>query len=423
LTVHLLAREAGLLHGVPGELASELAVVPLFETVEDLEQSPRILAEYLAHPLVRRTLNHLKERDGRIKPFQEVMIGYSDSNKDGGILASQWHLHQAQIKLAAVARDAGVEICFFHGRGGTIGRGAGPMNAFLAALPDGTLEGSIRITEQGEVIAQKYANRLTAVNHLERTLAGVTRRTLLHRQVDEVDPEAASELMGAAVAASRRVYRELIETPGFVEFFSQATPIDAIECSHIGSRPSRRTGRRTIGDLRAIPWVFSWSQARYNLPGWYGLGSAISEVCGSDAQRWEMLSLAVNDWPFLANLLHNAEFSVMAADERLMREYASLVEDADLRQRFLTPILAEYWRTREVIEKLFRRDRAEKRPRLMKAVGVRRHALLRLHREQIALLGAWRRAVRSESTEAADHILSQLLVTVNAIAGGLKTTG
>jgi phosphoenolpyruvate carboxylase len=229
--------------------------------------------------------------------------------------------------------------------------------------------------------------------------------------------------MGAAVAASRRVYRELIETPGFVEFFSQATPIDAIECSHIGSRPSRRTGRRTIGDLRAIPWVFSWSQARYNLPGWYGLGSAISEVCGSDAQRWEMLSLAVNDWPFLANLLHNAEFSVMAADERLMREYASLVEDADLRQRFLTPILAEYWRTREVIEKLFRRDRAEKRPRLMKAVGVRRHALLRLHREQIALLGAWRRAVRSESTEAADHILSQLLVTVNAIAGGLKTTG
>jgi phosphoenolpyruvate carboxylase len=417
LTVHLLAREAGLLHGSPGELVSELAVVPLFETVEDLEQSPRILTDYLAHPLTKRTLRYLQERDGRSRPIQEVMIGYSDSNKDGGILASQWHLYQAQIRLAAVAREADVEIRFFHGRGGTIGRGAGPMNAFLAALPDGTLEGSIRITEQGEVIAQKYANKLTAVNHLERALAGATRRTLLHGKIDETVPDGATELMEKAVAISRTVYRTLVETPGFVEFFSQATPIDAIECSHIGSRPSRRTGSRTIGDLRAIPWVFSWSQARYNLPGWYGLGSAIAQTCGSDSRCWDLLSDAVHDWPFLANLLHNAEFSVAAADERLMREYAALVEDGALRERILKLILDEYWRTRDVLEKLFRRERSEKRPRLMKAVGIRRHALLRLHREQITLLRAWRGSGQSE------EILPSLLVTVNAIAAGLKTTG
>lgn len=423
LTVHLLAREAGLLQGPPGGLRSELAVVPLFETVEDLEASPRILAEYLAHPLARRTLKFLQERDGRSRPMQEVMIGYSDSNKDGGILASQWHLRKAQLALARVAEDAGVEIRFFHGRGGTIGRGAGPMNAFLAALPVGTLQGGIRITEQGEVIAQKYANRLTAANHIERALAGVTGTTLLHRRAKESAPPGVETLLESAVPVSRRVYRELIETPGFIEFFSQATPIDAIECSHIGSRPARRTGRRTIEDLRAIPWVFSWSQSRFNLPGWYGLGSAIEQVCGNNPGAWDILSGSVKNWPFFANLLHNAEFSVAAADEGLMREYSELVEDPQLRSRILGMILSEYNRTRGVLNELFRDSRAEKRPRLTKAVDIRKYALLRLHREQIALLGEWRAALRGERPEEADPILPALLATVNAIAGGLKTTG
>ncbi len=423
LTVHLLAREAGLLHGQPGALRGELAVTPLFETVEDLEESPRILAEYLAHPLVQRTLKFLQERDGRSRPLQEVMVGYSDSNKDGGILASQWHLRRGQMALARVAEEAGVEIRFFHGRGGTIGRGAGPMNAFLAALPAGTLQGAIRITEQGEVIAQKYANRQTAASHIERTLSGVTGTTLLSRNAKETVPAAAEALLESAVATSRVVYRELIETPGFVEFFSQATPIDAIECSHIGSRPARRTGRRTVEDLRAIPWVFSWSQSRFNLPGWYGLGSAFQQACAENPQSWDVLSAEVKRWPFFANLLHNAEFSVAAADEGLMKEYADLVEDPQLRSRILNMILSEYARTREVLQRLFRDTRAEKRPRLTKAVDVRKHALLRLHREQIALLSEWRATLRGERPEEADRILPALLVTVNAIAGGLKTTG
>jgi phosphoenolpyruvate carboxylase len=182
LAVYLLAREAGLVHGAAGELVSEIAVTPLFETIDDLDASPGILAEFLAHPAVRRSLTYIQERDRTPRPVQEVMIGYSDSNKDGGILASQWYLRKAQIRLAAVAAEAGIELQFFHGRGGTIGRGAGPTNAFLAALPPGTLHGGIRITEQGEVIAQKYANRLTAALHLERMVAGVTRWTLLHQQ-------------------------------------------------------------------------------------------------------------------------------------------------------------------------------------------------------------------------------------------------
>lgn len=423
LTVHLLAREAGLLHGEPGALRGELAVTPLFETVEDLEESPRVLAEYLAHPLVKRTLKFLQERDGRPKPLQEVMVGYSDSNKDGGILASQWHLRRAQMALTRVAEEAGVEIRFFHGRGGTIGRGAGPMNAFLAALPAGTLQGGIRITEQGEVIAQKYANRQTAASHIERTLAGVTGTTLLGRSAKESIPQAVEILLESAVAASRTVYRELIETPGFVEFFSQATPIDALECSHIGSRPARRTGRRTVEDLRAIPWVFSWSQSRFNLPGWYGIGSAFHTACETTPQSWDILSAEAKRWPFFANLLHNAEFSVAAADEGLMKEYAELVEDPQLRSRILNMILSEYTRTREVLQRLFRDARTEKRPRMTKAVDVRKHALLRLHREQIALLAEWRATLRGERPEEAERILPALLVTVNAIAGGLKTTG
>lgn len=423
LTVHLLAREAGLLQGPPEGLRSELAVAPLFETVEDLDESPRILAEYLAHPLVQRTLKFLQERDGRSRPIQEVMVGYSDSNKDGGILASQWHLRKAQLALTKVASEAGVEIRFFHGRGGTIGRGAGPMNAFLAALPAGTLQGGIRMTEQGEVIAQKYANRQTAASHIERAIAGVTGTTLLHQRTKESVPAGAEVLLESAVSISRSVYRELIETPGFIEFFSQATPIDALECSHIGSRPARRTGRRTIEDLRAIPWVFSWSQSRFNLPGWYGLGSAFLQVCESNTDGWDILSGSVKKWPFLANLLYNAEFSVAAAEEGLMREYAELVEDPQLRSRILGMILTEYGKARDVLNKLFRDSRAQKRPRLTKAVDVRKYALLRLHREQIALLGEWRAALRGERPEEADPILPALLVTVNAIAGGLKTTG
>jgi phosphoenolpyruvate carboxylase len=417
LAVHLLAREAGLTHGSPGESVTEISVTPLFETIQDLERGPEILAEYLSHPAVKRSIRFLQQRRGFTRPLQEVMIGYSDSNKDGGILASQWNLRKAQMRLAEVAENAGVEICFFHGRGGTIGRGAGPTNAFLASLPDRSLKGSIRITEQGEVISQKYANRLTASFHLERMVAGATRWTLMHERASKEMPAELNDILEAASSESYRVYRDLIETPGFFDFFSQATPIDAIENSRIGSRPSRRTGRGSFEDLRAIPWVFSWSQARFNLPGWYGLGSAFCCVCGADEAQWKLLSEATRSWAFFSNLLHNVEFSVVAASAEIMKEYAALVEDAGTRAEILRKILDEFETTHAVLERLFPREKMNRRPRLAKAVEVRRYALDWLHREQIRLLREWRAAGRTE------QLLPELLVTVNAIASGLKTTG
>lgn len=423
LNVYLLAREAGLVHSTAQGLVCEIPVTPLFETIEDLENSARVLADFLGHPMTRRTLRHLQERDGRARPLQEVMIGYSDSNKDGGILASHWYLRKATIGLAEVARKAGVELRFFHGRGGTIGRGAGPTHVFLESLAPGTLQGEMRVTEQGEVVAQKYANRLTAATHLERLLAGVTRWTLFQETRPEAVQHEAAELIESAAIASREAYRELIDMEGFVEFFSQATPLDAIECSHIGSRPSRRTGRRTIHDLRAIPWVFSWSQARFNVPGWYGVGSALERVRETDPAGWKLLSRAAAEWPFLSYLLHNVEFSVYAADVEIMAEYAALVEDGALRERVLGRIIEGHRRARDVLRELFGGNLEKRRPRLVKAIAIRRHALLRLHREQIRLLGAWRDAVRRGRGHEADRILPGLLVTVNAIAGGLKTTG
>lgn len=418
LNVYVLAREAGLVRSTPDGLVSEIAVTPLFETIEDLERSARVLAGFLSHPMAMRTLRYLQRRDGRERPLQEVMVGYSDSNKDGGILASQWFLRKAQAEMAAVAREAGVELRFFHGRGGTIGRGAGPTHVFLESLAAGTLQGELRVTEQGEVISQKYANRLTAAQHLERLLAGVTRWTLMHGCDARCEPHPAEAVFERVALASRETYRRLIDAEGFVEFFSQATPIDAIESSHIGSRPPRRTGKRTIKDLRAIPWVFSWSQARFNVPGWFGVGSAFDHVRRTDPGAWDLLYRAARDWPFLSYLLHNVEFSVEAADPGIMAEYTALVEDEKIRSRTLGRILEEYERTKEVLAAFFGRDMEARRPRLVKAIALRREALLRLHREQIALLREWRVA-----PEEAGRILPSLLVTVNAIAGGLKTTG
>ena len=417
LNVYLLAREAGLVRNTARGLVCEIPVTPLFETIEDLENSGRVLADFLAHPMTMRTLACLPH------PVQEVMIGYSDSNKDGGILASHWYLRKAQIRLAAVAREAGVELRFFHGRGGTSGRGAGPTHVFLESLAPGTLRGEIRVTEQGEVIAQKYANRLTAAIHLERLLAGVTRWTLEQEREQAPAPTAIEDLFESAALTSRRVYRELVKSDGFVEFFSQATPIDAIESSHIGSRPARRTGRRTIDDLRSIPWVFSWSQARFNVPGWYGIGSAFERLHDEDPRGWDAVAKAAREWPFLSYLLHNVEFSVAAADPGLMAEYASLVSDSERRERILGQILEEYERTRAVLDALFGDNRQRRRPRLLKAIEIRRHALIRLHREQIALLREWREALRENRAGDAERVLTALLVTVNAIAGGLKTTG
>ncbi|HWQ54740.1 MAG TPA: phosphoenolpyruvate carboxylase [Bryobacteraceae bacterium] len=423
LNVYMLAREAGLVRATPRGLVCGIAVTPLFETIDDLERSGRVLADFLAYPMTVRSLRHLQEREGRPRPLQEVMIGYSDSNKDGGILASNWFLRKAQAEMTRVAREAGVDLRFFHGRGGTIGRGAGPTHAFLESLAPGSLMGEMRVTEQGEVISQKYANKVTGSHHLERLISGVSCWTLMHSRDGHEARHPAEEAFETVALASRDAYRELIDSDGFVEFFTTATPLDAIESSRIGSRPVRRSGKRSIEDLRAIPWVFSWSQARFNLPGWYGVGSAFEAVRQSGPAAWGLLKDAADHWPFLSYLLHNIEFSVGAADPGLMAEYASLVEDPAVREPAMGRILAEYERTHRELEALFGAPIGARRPRMAKAIELRREALLRLHREQIALLRDRRRMQREGDAEGAERLLPALLLTVNAIAGGLKTTG
>lgn len=414
LAVYLFGREGGLLVDTPDGPACELQPVPLFETIRDLDASDSILDAFLAHPITRRTLEHIRVRDGETAPGCLVMLGYSDSNKDGGILASHWHLHQAEGRLARAAHPHGVRLEFFHGRGGTIGRGAGPSHAFLQALPAGSLSGRMRITEQGEVIAQQYANRVTATFHLERLIAGVVRTSLLH-QAGEAPLLPVHAVWNEVVDKSFAAYRTLVEAEGFVAFFREATPIDAIEQSRIGSRPPRRTGQGSLADLRAIPWVFSWGQARFHLPGWYGVGSALDWLRHERLPDWEAVRAALPGWPFLSYVLQNVEASLLMADRETMSLYADLVTDDKLRRDMLARVFGEFDLAREQIIALLG-DPAARRPRLLRTLQTRARGLAWLSNEQTRLLREWRKTQDDKSLRA-------LLLTVNAIAMGQKTTG
>ncbi len=422
LSVYLLAREVGLLVDTPDGPACPLPVVPLFETIDDLERSPDILAAFLAHPLTKRSLALQQQRDNRRQPVQQVMVGYSDSNKDGGIFASLWGLHRAEQALSAVGAQAGVQILFFHGRGGTISRGAGPTHRFLRGLAAGALNAGLRLTEQGETIAQKYANRRTAVYHLELLLAGVAGVTIRQRH-QPPQPHALEPHLDALAASSRAAYEQMIHTDGFLTFFRQATPIDVIEHSKIGSRPARRTGQSSLADLRAIPWVFSWSQARFHLSGWYGVGTALEQLHARDPQALADLRAVLFTWSSFHYIISNVATSIALVDREVIAEYAALVTDAAIRTRIMGMISAELDRTQRMIELLYAGPLAEQRPNMQRFVDARQAELRVLHRQQTNLLRQWRALGSAEDTPAANQLLVPLLVTLNAIASGLGTTG
>ncbi len=420
LVVYLLAREAGLLRASENGLICLLPVVPLFETIEDLEGGPDILRSFLAQPVTQRSLAFHAER--ALRPgelLQQVMVGYSDSNKDGGIVASQWALQKAQPRLVAVGHEFGVEIRFFHGRGGTVSRGAGPTHRFLEALPSGSLTGHLRLTEQGETIAQKYANPPTAAYNLELLLAGVTATTLTHSHPKTI-PTPLAAIMEKLAMESKKAYRALLEADGFMAFHRQATPIDALEHSRIGSRPSRRTGQASLADLRAIPWVFSWNQARFYVPGWYGAGSGLASLTEAEL---DTLAAQAREWPFIYYFLTNVESSLTSTDKTLMTEYASMVTDTALRERMLGIIFAERDLTHELLERVRGAKMEERRPRMLKTLKLRAEALRILHLQQIALLREWRGRLKEGDTSFADEMLPDLLLSINAIASGLRTTG
>lgn len=427
LVVYLLAREAGLMQWTAEGLLCQIPVVPLFETLDDLERSADLINTFLDHPVTRRSLDHHRQDRAHVlsqpqeHPIQQVMVGYSDSNKDCGILASQWALHKAQSGLAAAGRTHGTRIRFFHGRGGTISRGAGPTHRFLGALPAGSIQGDLRLTEQGETIAQKYAILGTATYNLEILLAGVTGFSLVDQK--PAPPAGPLQEVGEILAsASRDQYVALTHTDGFMTFYSEATPIDALETSSIGSRPSRRTGQRTLDDLRAIPWVFSWNQCRYYLPGWFGVGTGLETLLARNLLPREELRQLLKRSPLMYYVLTNVETNLASCDAEIMREYANLVADSTVRERLYGLIFGEFEKTQAMMTEIFGGRLEDRRPRMIKTLQLRAGALRTLHRQQIAVLKKWRTARAAGSPEAAE-LLPKVLLSVNAIASGLRTTG
>lgn len=422
LVVYLLEREAGLLVNTANGLASRLPVVPLFETIDDLIRSSQILDSYLSHPVTKNSLKLQQEQTGAALPVQQVMIGYSDSNKDGGILASQWYLYEAQSKLVEIGKKHGVNIRFFHGKGGSISRGAGPTHWFLRALPPGSVNGDIRLTEQGETIERKYANKNNAVYNLELLTAGTLYASIIKTPDTIQEHELANELKYLA-CKSMKVYEELTKKEGFIQFYEKATPIDAIEQSKIGSRPSRRTGKRSLADLRAIPWVFSWSQCRFNITSWYGVGTTLESMYKHDPDKFERFKQAAKSDPFIRYVLTNVDSSLASSDENIFRKYAQLAEEIPQSNAVLTQMIEELHRTRQMIDVLLEIPLAKRRENHYYSTLLRAEAMNPLHDLQIYLLKEWRLHRDAGDTIAAEKILFDLLRCINAIAGAIGFTG
>ncbi|HBH06954.1 MAG TPA: phosphoenolpyruvate carboxylase [Flavobacteriales bacterium] len=407
LVVFLFLREVGLRE-------AGLTVAPLLETIDDLAAGPDILKAYLSHPVI----DQLREKNPEF--FQEIMLGYSDSNKDGGTLASKWSVYKAEDNLTRVANEFGVKLCFFHGRGGTISRGGGKIHRFLDSMPPGSMSGQIKKTVQGETIANQYANRLTATYNMEMFVAGTARQMLHTNDLEEKDSVYA--MMDELVERSRIAYRKLLDHPSFMEFYENATPIDVLEQSKIGSRPSRRTGQRNLEDLRSIPWVFSWSQSRFNLSGWFGAGSALSEFRNENPEAYHKLKNLTQDWAFLKYSLIQMESNLLNANSAIMERFAELVPNDTTRNEIMEMILMDYQACLDLTAELLGGEREKRRVSKLENNKMRNSALSVLHELQLERTIKWR-AVKDADKKLGDQLLIQLLLLVNVLAGGLKSTG
>jgi len=419
-TLYLLAREAGLFVKTDQGPACLLPIVPLFETIDDLKLAPEILREFLAHPVTQNTFKLQMKQKGYTRPVAEVMIGYSDSNKDGGILASQWNLYEAQYKLSEIGRKLGVDIRFFHGKGGSISRGAGPVNWFLRSLPPSSLCGKLRLTEQGETIERKYANKVNAAYNIELLTSGILRNTLINTEAPEHE---LFDLMRYMSNESIKAYTALVDLPNFISFFEKATPIDAIETTKIGSRPSRRTNQRTLADLRAIPWVFSWAQSRINITSWYGVGSTLKLLKEQQPPKFILLKRLLSDHPLVRYIFTNIDSGLAATDPVIIALYASLVDDEQIKNDILPLILSELELTKSLLFELLEKPFEERRSNHYYSTRLRSVALQLMHQLQVNTLRSWRSEKGTATSEMADHQNIVLLKTINAVANALGSTG
>ncbi|BDD01014.1 phosphoenolpyruvate carboxylase [Persicobacter psychrovividus] len=424
LTVFVLAREAGLTRKVNGEVVCEVPVAPLLETIEDLAEGPKILQGFLNHPFTKRSLAYHQKLNEANRPLQMVMVGYSDSNKDGGILASQWNIFQAQHLLAEVGAENGVQIEFFHGKGGSISRGAGPTHYFVDALPHGSVDGHVRLTEQGETIELKYANKVNASYNMEVLLASTMSKTIMDRfSKKQKLAHPLEPLLARLSEEAKKPYTALLHGEGFIDYFRSATPIDVIESSKIGSRPSRRTGAKTLNDLRAIPWVFSWSQSRYHMTSWFGLGTTMEQLKQNEPKEYAKFKKAISTDPFLRYVLTNVDTSIAATDRSMMEAYASLVQDDKIRKSFLDRFTGEYEKTKSILADLLDRKIQDRRKGHYYSNRLRASIMNDLHRKQIVLLKKWRGEKLDGADEKSEKTLEELLLTINAIAGANRNTG
>jgi phosphoenolpyruvate carboxylase len=399
---------------------NDLIVVPLFETIGDLRNAGPIMRAFYALP----GITAMVQRSGA---EQDVMLGYSDSNKDGGFFTSNWELYRAEIALVEMfeplRREHGIALRLFHGRGGTVGRGGGPSYQAILAQPPGTVNGQIRLTEQGEVIGSKYANPEIGRRNLETLVAATLEATLLHptKSAPKAFLEAAATLSDGSYAA----YRKLVyETPGFTDYFFTATPIREIAELNIGSRPASRKATRAIEDLRAIPWGFSWGQCRMALPGWCGFGSAVDAFVASGDRKTqvELLQRMYRQWPFFRTLLSNLDMVLAKSDLRIAARYVELIEDKKLGKRIFAAIRAEWERAHEALALITgETQRLQSNPALARSIEHRFPYLDPLNHLQVELLRRYRRG--NESEAAVERLKRGIHLSINGIAAGLRNTG
>jgi len=407
LAVLLLARWTG--------CADCLDIVPLFETLADLQAAPRILEELFTLDVYRRHLATCRNQ-------QIVMVGYSDSNKDGGYLAANWALYQAQEQIAQVCRQYGVSFTLFHGRGGTVARGGGPANRAIRAQPPGTIDGRFRLTEQGEVISSRYANPHLAHRHLEQIVSAVLLASF-PAQMGEAGgvPEAWRTALSRMSAVAHSAYHKLVyETPGFADYWHAVTPIEEIQRLQIGTRPAaRQLQGDPIARTRAIPWVFSWMQSRFNLPGWYGLGSGLAAAPMALSGLQEMYAA----WPFFRSLFDNAEMSLLKADMEIAALYSALMPDQAFAARVFNDIRAEYQHTQELILAISGHSQLmDADASIQRSVHLRNPYIDPLNYIQVEMLRRLRALPDPEGADA-EALREVIVLTINGIASGLRNTG
>lgn len=432
LEVLLLAKEAGLYDPATG--ISNLMVVPLFETVEDLKKAPSVLSSLFELPLYRACIagGYEKVKVDR-GALQEVMLGYSDSNKDSGFLSSNWEIHKAQKALQAIAESYGVHLRIFHGRGGSVGRGGGPAYEAILAQPGNSINGRIKITEQGEVLASKYSLPDLALYHLETVTTAVIQASLLGMGFDDIQPW--NEIMEELSSRSRTHYRTLIyEQPDLVDFFHAVTPIEEISQLQISSRPARRGGKKDLASLRAIPWVFSWTQSRFLLPAWYGVGTALQEFLNEEPEEnLKLLRYFYFKWPFFKMAISKVEMTLAKVDLQIAHHYLqelSPPEDLERFQRLFDVIATEFHLTSDLVSAISGHKRLlDGDPELQRSVQLRNGTIVPLGFLQVSLLKRLRNHGNQSATGvihsrySKGELLRGALLTINGIAAGMRNTG